>query len=547
MAENRINFSCSSPVAALYCRLSKDDERTGESVSIETQKMILQQFCVEQNIQIYNFYIDDGFSGLNFERPAFQQMLRDAESGLFNHVITKDLSRLGRDYLQTGYYTEVYFPQNHIRYIAIYDGIDTQIDSNEIAPFKNILNDMYAHDISKKVKAAKRQRALKGYFISSQAPFGYQADPSNHNHLIIDPPASDTVKIIFDMAENEMTYDQIVRALESQKVMNPSTYKAIHGDTRFLRYTVCKSEFAWCRETVRDILTNRVYIGDMVGHKYEVENYKSKRRIRIPPEDQIIVCRTHTPIISEEQFERVQRILQSHSHGPRKHVSTIFDHILFCAECGKKLTIAVKQRKNSSQILFRCTNHFQRPEQCTHNHAILYNKLYQDVLDQVKEFLLSLPQEKWEQEVRNLPDIKETQKLLETKKKKLQNRLFFSNSELSSPDDLNGMKEELNNIDQEIERLHRSVEGRAFSLRAQLFSSMKLSTQIIRQLIERIEIGYKGENVNDDRKVPVHVQFRSLNEIIKNDSLCFPTRRSYSLSLLTLFPASNLLDSEEEK
>ena len=420
MAEKKkIDYGNSSPVAALYCRLSKDDERTGESVSIETQKLILQQFCLEHSIEVYNYYIDDGFSGLNFERPAFQQMLHDAESGLFNHVITKDLSRLGRDYLQTGYYTEVYFPQNHIRYIAVYDGIDTQIGSNEIAPFKNILNDMYAHDISKKVKAAKRQRALKGFFISSQASFGYQADPGNHNHLIIDPAAADTVRKIFDMADNEMTYDQIVFALESQKIINPSAYKAIHGDTRFLRYTVCKSEYAWCRETVRDILTNRVYIGDMVSHKYEAENYKSKKQIRIPAEEQIIVCGTHEPIISKDQFGRVQTILQSRSNGPRQHVSTIFDHILFCAECGKKLTIAIKKRKNSSQVLFRCTNHFQQPNQCKHNHAILYNKLYQEVLDQVKDYLSSLPQEKWEQEVWNLPDVKETQKLLETKKKKL--------------------------------------------------------------------------------------------------------------------------------
>jgi len=548
MEENKKNdYGFAFPMAALYCRLSKDDERTGDSVSIETQKMILQQFCAENSIQMFDFYIDDGFSGLNFERPAFQQMLHDAESGLFNHVITKDLSRLGRDYLQTGYYTEVYFPQNHIRYIAVYDGIDTQIDSNEIAPFKNILNDMYAHDISKKIKAAKQQRALKGYFISSQAPFGYQPDPGNHNHLIADPPAADTVRNIFAMAENEMTYDQIVHTLESQKVINPSSYKAIHGDTRFLRYTVCKSEYAWCRETVRDILTNRVYIGDMVNHKYEIENYKSKKQIRIPAEERIIVCGTHEPIILKEQFERVQTILQSRSHGPKQHVSTIFDHILFCAECEKKLTIAMKKRKNSSQILFRCTNHFQQPDQCKHNHAILYNKLYQEVLDQVKDYLLSLPQEKWEQEVWNLPDVKETRKLLETKKKKLQSRLIYGNSELLSTNDLNGMREELKNADQDIEKLHRSVMDRASALRAQISASMELTARNVRQLIERIEIGYLGENPNNEKRVPVHIQFRSLNEPAKNDPLFFPIRRSYPLSLLSLLPVSKQLGTGKEK
>ena len=153
---------------ALYCRLSKDDEQsTGESVSIETQKMILEYFCHTNGFTISNVYVDDGFSGLNFERPEFRRMLKDIEDGKINLVITKDLSRLGRDYIQTGYYTEVYFTQKRVRYIAVNDGIDTNREDNDIAPFKNILNDMYAKDLSRKVKVAKRQRAYKGLFIRS--------------------------------------------------------------------------------------------------------------------------------------------------------------------------------------------------------------------------------------------------------------------------------------------------------------------------------------------------------------------------------------------
>ena len=160
--------------AALYCRLSKDDEQAGESVSIGTQKMILEKFCKEHDFRIFDVYVDDGFSGLNFERPEFQRMLKDIEDGKINLVITKDLSRLGRDYIQTGYYTEVYFQQKQVRYIAVNDGIDTNRDDNDIAPFKNILNDMYAKDLSRKVKVAKRQRAYKGLFISAQTPYGYK-------------------------------------------------------------------------------------------------------------------------------------------------------------------------------------------------------------------------------------------------------------------------------------------------------------------------------------------------------------------------------------
>ena len=156
--------------AAVYCRLSKDDEQAGESVSIETQKMMLEGFCHERGFPIYEIYADDGYSGLNFNRPAFTRLLEDIDSGKINLVITKDLSRLGRDYIQTGYYTDVYFSRKRVRYIAVNDGIDTSRDDNDIAPFKNILNDMYAKDLSRKVKSAKRQRAYKGYYISAQAP-----------------------------------------------------------------------------------------------------------------------------------------------------------------------------------------------------------------------------------------------------------------------------------------------------------------------------------------------------------------------------------------
>lgn len=186
--------------AALYCRLSKDDEQAGESVSIGTQKIILEKFCKENGFTVYDVYVDDGYSGLNFDRLDFQRMIRDIEAGKINLVITKDLSRFGRDYIQTGYYTEVYFIQKSVRYIAVNDGIDTNRDDNDIAPFKNILNDMYAKDLSRKVKTAKRQRAYKGLYISSQTPYGYKIDPLDKNHLVVDEEVADVVKEIFRLA-----------------------------------------------------------------------------------------------------------------------------------------------------------------------------------------------------------------------------------------------------------------------------------------------------------------------------------------------------------
>ena len=163
----------------LYYRLSLDDGNVGESGSIQTQKIILTKYCKDNNLNVYKIYVDDGYSGLNFNRPAFNEMLSDIESGKINMVITKDLSRLGRDYIQTGYYTEIYFPDHKVRYVALSDGIYTKNQNNDIAPFKNILNDMYAKDLSRKVKLAKRQRVLNGLFIASQAPCGYIKDSTN--------------------------------------------------------------------------------------------------------------------------------------------------------------------------------------------------------------------------------------------------------------------------------------------------------------------------------------------------------------------------------
>ena len=194
LSENIIQYK-----VAIYCRLSKDDEQAGESVSIETQKMMLTDYCIEHQYEIYDVYVDDGFSGLNFNRPAFTRLLNDIDNGRINLVITKDLSRLGRDYIQTGYFTDVYFNKKRVRYIAVSDGIDTIRNDNDIAPFKNILNDMYAKDLSRKVKLAKRQRAMKGYYMSGQPPFGYKPDPNNKNRLIIDEEAAIIVRKIFKL------------------------------------------------------------------------------------------------------------------------------------------------------------------------------------------------------------------------------------------------------------------------------------------------------------------------------------------------------------
>lgn len=250
--------------AALYCRLSKDDELQGESSSISTQRLMLEQFCCDHHLTIAGWYIDDGYSGLTFCRPDFQRMLEDIEAGLIDIVITKDLSRLGRDYIMTGYYTDIYFSRMKVRYIAVNDEIDTAHGINDIAPFKNILNDMYARDISRKIKSAKRQRALKGYYISGQPPYGYRVDPDNHTRLIIDTDAAEVVLKIYQLAAQGQTADEISITLTKEQILTPAMYKAALGDNRFARYT---DTTAWNRTTVSKILHDPVYTGNMVNHK----------------------------------------------------------------------------------------------------------------------------------------------------------------------------------------------------------------------------------------------------------------------------------------
>ena len=306
--------------AAIYCRLSKDDDQSGESVSIETQKIMLQDFCREHGFPVYEVYADDGYSGLNFNRPAFSRMLEDIDSGKVNLVVTKDLSRLGRDYIQTGYYTDVDFNRMRVRYIAMTDGLDTSRENNDIAPFKNILNDMYARDLSRKVKAAKRQRACKGYYISGQTPYGHQVDPTNRNHLIVDEEAAAVVKEIYRLALAGNSLIQISRILTQRCIIKPGIYKAQKGDTRFFRYSKTnEDEYRWCYPTVRAILRDQAYTGDMVNHKTEIINYKTRESVRVPKNQQIVVANRHEAIINRDDFERVQTLI-SLRHRPKKYI-----------------------------------------------------------------------------------------------------------------------------------------------------------------------------------------------------------------------------------
>ena len=527
--------------AALYCRLSKDDEQAGESVSIGTQKIILEKFCKENGFSVRGVYVDDGYSGLNFDRPDFQRMIGDIEDGKINLVITKDLSRFGRDYIQTGYYTEVYFVQKSVRYIAVNDGIDTNRDDNDIAPFKNILNDMYAKDLSRKVKTAKRQRAYQGMYISSQTPYGYRIDPLDKNHLVPDEEVAHVVKEIFRLALAGKSLLQISRILTKQQILTPGAYKATKGDTRFERYMKDKvSLFGWCYQTIRAILRDRVYVGDMVNHKYEIANYKTKKRIPIPAEKQIVVTDTHEPLVSREDFERVQQLVALR-HRPKKHnYENIFNKLTFCAECGKRMTMMMKPLKDGLHPMIRCVNHFTKPEECRHYHYIYYEDLYAEILRRIQclteriesgELLKQLQKQKQAQ--KNLNKLKEEQNKIHRRLqmlKKIIRKLYedFASELLDSESyhellaeytkEQKQLTTRLSSIDVELNK-QNDHEADVQKLREVLdeYLTMEYLTEtIVNQLIERIEIGHPVK-VDGVRQQEITIVYRFVGRVEEVD------------------------------
>ena len=311
---------------ALYCRLSKDDDQSGESISIGTQRAILEDYCREQGYSIHKVYIDDGYSGTNFNRPGFQELLDDVERGTVNLVITKDLSRLGRDYIMTGYYSEIYFPSKGVRYIAVADNFDSLKNDNDIAPFKNILNDMYARDISRKIKNAKRQRAKNGLQRLAQPPYGYRMNPDIPSRLIVDPESAEVVRLIFSLTLEGMGQIAIAKELAARKIIAPSVYKHRQGDTRFSGYGPVTNgdPYRWSSATIGSILRNPVYIGDLILLKTEVVNHKTGQSASVSDDRRVVIPNAHEPIINREIFEQAAKIRAEHRCPARMGRENLF-------------------------------------------------------------------------------------------------------------------------------------------------------------------------------------------------------------------------------
>jgi DNA invertase Pin-like site-specific DNA recombinase len=380
----------------LYLRLSKDDMQQGESMSISNQRLILTDYCNKHQLAITKTYVDDGYSGTTFDRPGFRELLEDVERGVIDMVITKDLSRLGRDYIMTGYYSEIFFQTKGIRYVAIGDNYDTLEGYNEIAPFKNILNDMYARDISKKIKSAKHQRAKQGLFIGSQTPYGYQTEPNKKGVLIVDPEAAETVRLIFQLATEGLGSVAIADELRARRIVAPSVDKYLKGDLRFSSYPAVKNgdHYLWCPTTISQILSNKVYTGRLTSLKTESTSYKTKQRTFVPLERQIVTENAHEAIVTKALFDEVQQIRATRGCRANTRRFNLFRGKLFCSCCGHPLAISTKQLLDRKTDIYLCMHHYHRPDLCPQTHRVYHDMLYPYVLQQIRQFAKSMKSRK---------------------------------------------------------------------------------------------------------------------------------------------------------
>lgn len=502
---------------AIYIRLSKEDVDRGydESESIKNQRTLLTEYVQKLGwkYQLIDTYIDQGFTGTNFNRPDFQRMVRDIENGKINMVVTKDLSRLGRDYIETGEYIEKWFPENNVRYVSVTDNIDTfatNNGNNDIAPFKSILNDMYSKDLSKKIKTALHTMQKQGKWVGGKTPLGYMKDPKDKNHLVICEEEAKIVKTIFGMAISGNNVGEIRDYLNNNNI--PTTNQ--------IRYN--KATF-WENKTVKLILQNKVYVGVTIQNKRSRISYKN-RKLRANPEEQWqIVENTHKPIIDKNVFDRVQKIVivQNYNRNEKKN-TFLLDGLLFCYECKHK--IGVRGKKNGNYYMV-CNNYRRNSKLklCT-SHGFSYSNLEETIINYIKNLFKKIDSEKVELEVKNGMTKYDYRKIL----KKLRNEIKLINNNIDQMyvDKLNnkiseemyerllkkfkneiGEKEnEYLEIKQQKEESKQDNTEKIKSVVQEFLELKELTPEFMKVIINRIEI-------HQDKQVDLYFNFKQLNNL----------------------------------
>jgi len=520
----------------IYIRLSKEDEekeKYSESESIQNQRALLMQYIKENKLNFIAEYVDDGISGTSFDRPGFNKMIEDIENGKINMVITKDLSRLGRNYVQSGYYTETYFPEHNVRYIAILDNIDTAIDSanNDIAPFKSILNEMYAKDTSKKINSVLQSKRKQGEYLGT-APYGYKKDPENKYHLIVDEEAAKVVKLIFERYLEGYGTMQIADYLSEQKIPIPSDYNKKKRGTKSITYGL------WAQSTVRFILSNEIYTGTVIQGKRKKLSFKSKKFIDVPEEDWVRVPNMHEAIVSVEDYERAKRIIESTKGSRVVENDYLFKGLLRCYDC--KGYIGIRSPDKNGNIYGRCQRYgrYGKFDVCS-PHNFNYQVFEESMILVLKEICKeysnkkrleeiakkSKSKEDKELDLKNRLKTYETQIQKETRKLELlyEDRLSEIITVDSYIENANIIKNEVKEYQERIKEIQQELSGEENSknkdeklnnLVDEFLNMEKPTKEIIREFIDKIEI-------HSDKQVDIYFNFKPLQELNENlNSFC---------------------------
>ena len=375
-------------ITALYCRLSQEDENKGDSDSIVNQKAILTKYAQDNGYPNIRIFVDDGYSGVSFKRPGFQELMELIEAGKVGILITKDLSRLGRNYIEVGNYTEFVFPRHGVRYIAINDSYDTFFkDGNELAPFKNLFNEWFARDTSKKIRAVFKAKAERGERVGTTVPYGYMRDPNSGKNcrLIVNEETASVVKLIFSLCAEGKGPRIIANILKEKRILKPTMYRYMK-EGKYGTVTDTDNPYGWTDRTVAGILDNEIYLGHTVNCRTEIVSFKDKRKKTRPKEEQIRVENTHEALVDHETWDAVRKVRESKRRRNSMGDINKYSGLLYCADCGSKLYFARGTTIKPEQFNFICSRYRKHMgvELCT-PHTIREVILDEIVLEEIRK------------------------------------------------------------------------------------------------------------------------------------------------------------------
>jgi len=527
-------------ITALYCRLSQEDMRSGESLSIENQRLMLTEYAEKNGFKNPKLYIDDGFSGTDNTRPAYVEMLEDVKNGLVSTVIVKDQSRLGRDHLETDRLMELIFPAYDVRFIAITDGVDSANGFNEMSGIRNLFNDMYARDTSKKIRAVQRAKGERGERIGAHIPYGYMRDPNDKKKLVPDPETAPIVQRIFNMYASGIGFIKICDVLSKEKVLSPSMYEFRKTGSRSGNPNPNRP-YHWAQATVRKMLLNEVYCGDTVNFKTYTKSNKLRKRLKNDPDRILTFRNTHEAIVDRKTFDLVQKHFEGRKRPDKQGDIDKFAGYLYCADCGARMYLRRGKIDNYS-----CSGHSKRATDCTSAHYIRASALESVVLTALRqvtsyarqhsdEFYKAAMQKGEEESSKFLRDTEKQQAELSARIKQLDNIIAtlyedrvigrltperYDQLATKYEQEQADIKAKLADLNSQLERqeLHNKSVLEFINNAKRYVDMSKLTPELLRLFIDRIEVHEKVERYsrNGGNRIDIYFTFMPDCVILKD-------------------------------